>query len=114
MDKWQKYIFVIAWSGSIILNMWQAVCLSSYPLERCGVLTRDVTVFLKNGSSIVLPQGLVVRDDSPQGLAAVGQFEKHRFSITATSDWELVNYDVKWQTIHRSGSLYHVGGRPGE
>lgn len=101
-EVWKKVLFVT----SIALNLWFLLVWSSQPPFRCGVLIRDITVPLTKEVTITLPKGLVVRDDSPNGLAAIGTFDKNRFSITVTSDFKMVEYDVDWRAIRRPGSLY--------
>jgi len=67
--------------------------------RKIGTLTKDVPVGFfgerRDGapSQFVLPKGLMVRDASPYGLSAFGQFEPYRFSVVITSESsDLVDY----------------------
>lgn len=104
MRNWKKILF----SASIILNIWSLLIWTNLPPSRCGVLIRDITVPLTKDVTIILPKGLVVSDESPQGLAAIGQFDPYRFSIIITSDFDMVDYNVDWKALRRPGSLYHA------
>jgi hypothetical protein len=102
MKSWIKILFI----ASIILNLWFLFGWINEPPYRFGVLSRDIIVPLTKEVTITLPKGLVVRDDSPNGLAAIGTFDKNRFSITVTSDFKMVDYNVDWRVVNRAGSLY--------
>lgn len=90
----------------IVLNLWFVLSWLNQPSFKQGVLIRDITVPLTQDVKIILPKGLVVKDESPRGLTAIGQFDKNRFSITITSDFKMVNYDVNWEAMRRPISLY--------
>lgn len=93
---------------SILLNLWFFLGWINIPSNRLGVLTKDVRVQIDDKTYITLPKGLTVKDASPQGLNAIGQFEKYRFSIIITSDSsKLVNFNVDKNFLRYDGSLYH-------
>lgn len=79
------------------------------PTYRLGILTQDVNAgFLAGDSALYkIPKGITVRDVSPQGIAAIGQFENNRFEIVLTTDRaELVNYNVPSDSLFQFGNYY--------
>lgn len=98
---------------SIILNIlfglgWFLNWVNS-PTYRLGILTQDVNAgFLAGDSALYkIPKGITVRDVSPQGIAAIGQFENNRFEIVLTTDRaELVNYNVPSDSLFQFGNYY--------
>ena len=101
-NKW-KAIFAL----SIILNLWFLYGWFNQPTVRYGVLTRDVIVPVPGtDKKIVFPQGLVVKDASPQGISSIGQFYRNRFSIIVTSDFKMVDYNVDAKALHHFLSMY--------
>ena len=78
------------------------------PSEKLGILKKDVKVGLLKGDSnfIFLPKGITVKNKSERGLAAIGQFENHRFEIIITSDEDLVNYSVSKDSLFMFGNFY--------
>jgi hypothetical protein len=104
MAKWKKVVFI----ASIVLNLWFIFNWMDQPAHRYGVLISDVTVPLTKDATIMLPKGLVVRDESLQGISSIGQFDEYRFSITITSGFKMVDYNVDWKAINSPGSLYHA------
>jgi hypothetical protein len=79
------------------------------PTYRLGVLTQDVNAgFLASDSTLYkIPKGITVRDVSPRGIAAIGQFENNRFEIILTTDRaELVNYNVPNDSLFQFGNYY--------
>ena len=85
--------------------------------HKLGVLTQDIQVgHFANGDVIyTLPKGLSVRDASPQGVGAIGQFEPNRFFIVITTDQEdVVNYSVKKDSLYPFDNLYSMDFRQHE
>lgn len=104
----KKIIFV----ASLIFNLlfalvWFFDWLNS-PTYRLGVLTQDVNAGFFADSDVIfrIPKGITVRDASPRGISAIGQFENNRFEIILTSDRDVVNYDVPKDRLFQFGSLY--------
>lgn len=98
---------------SILLNIFFGLNLAlekvNSPNYKLGVLTQDVNVgFFANDSTIFkLPKGIIVRNVSPRGVAAIGQFENHRFEIIVTTDKEdLVNYNLPKNNLSQNGNYY--------
>lgn len=71
---------------------------------RYGVLKEDVYggTFNEAGHIFMLPKGLSVKDATPRNQ--IDLFEPHRFSVTISSDRELVDYDI--ETPHKFQDLY--------
>ena len=72
-------------------------------------MTQDVNAgFLAGDSTIYkIPKGITVRDVSPQGIGAIGQFENERFEIVITTEnSELVNYDLPNDSLDNFGNYY--------
>jgi hypothetical protein len=79
------------------------------PTYQLGQLTQSIKVglFGKDTTYFVLPKGLTVRNVSPQGIAAIGQFENNRFDIIVTTDnASLVNYNLKENELLPFGNYY--------
>jgi hypothetical protein len=101
-----KFLLVI----SLIINLlflanW-FIYSSSFPEHKLGVLTKNVKVWSSVSASklpLTLPQGLIVKNESPRDFARAGLFEPYVFSIFVSStDENLVDYSNK---IER-GSVY--------
>lgn len=107
----RKITLIFVFGVSIILNIIYLLDWINSPYDRYGILTQDVKVYFDKDTYITLPKGLVVRDESLQGIAAIDQFSNHRFSITVTGDFPIVDYNVDWRALHRFGSLYHADER---
>ena len=81
------------------------------PQDRRGILTKDVVVGNFMGKNILfkIPKGITVRDESPQFLAAAGQFEPYRFSIVLTTqDEKVVNYSVQKDSLNQFSEYYSI------
>lgn len=87
---------------SIILNILLVAILLlenfNMPTYELGVLTQDTDVGSRGSSEVIftLPKGLTVSNDSPRFIAAIGQFEPERFSISVSSNSPFrVDYESK-------------------
>lgn len=71
---------------------------------RYGVLKEDVYggKFHETGHIFMLPKGLSVKDVTPRNK--IDLFEPHRFSVTISSDRELVDYHI--ETPQKFQDLY--------
>ncbi|MGZ9108974.1 MAG: hypothetical protein ACXW4B_09165 [Micavibrio sp.] len=71
---------------------------------RFGVLKQDIHIgqFGEESPILLLPKGLSVKDVSP--VNKIDLFEPNRFSITVTSEKELVDYSSK--NNHKFPSIY--------
>ena len=79
-------------------------------------MTQDVHVVFLAGDSTVykIPQGITVRDVSPCGIAAIGQFENYRFELVFTTDRDdLVNYNISKDSFFQYGYYYSADKFPG-
>ncbi len=55
-----------------------------------------------------LSKGITVRNISQNGIAAIGQFENNKFEIVLTSEEELVDYNIKKDSLFTFGNFYSV------
>jgi len=79
------------------------------PTNKLGILTQDVNAgfFAVDSTLYKIPKGITVRDISPRGIAAIGQFENNRFEIILTTEREdLVNYNVPKDSLFPFGNYY--------
>lgn len=107
MKKWVfslsilfNVIFIVGW-------LWNYLNSPTYELGR---LKEDVNVGFFTGEKKMfkLPKGLTVRNISQNGVAAIGQFENNRFEIVLTSEDDLVDYNVKKDSLFTFGNFYSV------
>jgi hypothetical protein len=93
-------IFILGW----LLNYMNS------PTYELGRLKEDVNVgfFTRDKRMFKLPKGITVRNISQNGIAAIGQFENNRFEIVLTSDDDLVDYNVKKDSLYTFGNYYSV------
>ena len=107
--KIKKWFFRISVLFNVIFILgliWNALNSPSYKLGR---LEQDISVGYFSTDSVLfrLPKGLTVRDVSPSGLNAVGQFENSRFEIVITSDKEsIINYSLPKDSLDIFGNYY--------
>jgi hypothetical protein len=105
----KKFLIILSVTLNIILVPVAWWGYTTSPYTRSGFLKEDVRIgghFNGKETNIILPKGLIVSDASPRGLDAIDRFEPQRFSITVTSEHELVDY----RKVPRS-SLYSSTGR---
>lgn len=79
------------------------------PSNRLGRLEKEINVgyFSTNAVLFSLPKGLTVRDASPSGLNAIGQFENNRFEIVITTDdLNLINYTLPKDSLDTFDNYY--------
>jgi hypothetical protein len=108
MSRFKRYAFTI----SIVLNVLIiADGIWSYFTDRVGVLTQSIEVghFASGDVLFTLPKGLAVRDVSPQGLGAIGQFEPYRFAIVITTGHkDAVDYSVDSDSLPLGKYMYSM------
>jgi len=110
-SKRRKWIFRLSITFNIIFGLGWFLNYINAPTYKLGVLTQDVNAgFLAGDSTIYkIPKGITVRDVSPRGIAAIGQFENNRFELVFTTDRDdLVNYDVPKDSLCQFGNYYSV------
>jgi len=113
---WGKWILRLSITLNIIFGIGWFLNSINKPTYRLGVLTQDVNAgFLAGDSTIYrIPKGITVRDSSLRGIAAIGQFENHRFELIFTTDREdLVNYDLPGDSLFTFGNYYSADRIPG-
>ena len=96
---------------NIVMGFDYLMILLNSPQDRRGVLTKDVYVgeFMDSTVLFKLPKGLTVRDQSPQFLAAAGQFEPYRFSIVMTTDKRnIVDYSISEDSLKQFNEYYSI------
>lgn len=109
--KWCPVALVCSLAANLVLAYPLVNRAINDPIDRLGRLTRPVEVGAFGGSDVLfrLPADLTVRDASPTGLAAIGQFEPYRFSIIVTTDDpELVSYAVRDEELRRDEEYYSI------
>jgi hypothetical protein len=96
---------------SLTFNLLAFVHYLNQPIDKLGVLVRDIEVKNMYGrdnlrSLFSLPKGMIVRDASPQGIASAGVFERDRiqFTVIVPKDW--VDYSQPDDSIN-GDELYH-------
>ena len=106
---WRKWIFRLSITINIIFGLGWLLNYFSSPSYRLGVLTQDINVgFLGADSTLYkIPKGMTVRDVSPRGIEAIGQFENNRFEIIITTERkDLVNYNLPKEQLFQFGNYY--------
>ena len=114
--RWRKWIFGLSITLNIIFGLGFLLNYINSPTYRLGILTQDINVgFLAGDSTIYkIPKGITVCDVSPQGIAAIGQFENNRFEIIITTGSEdLVNYNISKDSLFQFGNYYSADRVPG-
>jgi hypothetical protein len=92
-------LFVLLWSWNML----------NTPSNRLGRLEKGIRVgyFATDSVLFTLPKGLTVRDVSPVGLNAIGQFENNRFEIIITTELEsLINYTLSQDSLDIFDNYY--------
>lgn len=115
-NKWRKWIFRLSITFNIIFGLGWFLNYINSPTYKLGVLTQDVNAgFLAGDSTIyVIPKGITVRDVSPRGIGAIGQFENNRFELVFTTDRDdLVNYNISKDSLFQFGNYYLADKSPG-
>ena len=115
-NKWRKWIFRLSITFNIIFGLGWFLNYINSPTYKLGVLTQDVNAgFLAGDSTIYkIPKGITVRDVSPRGIAAIGQFENNRFELVFTTDRDdLVNYNIPKDSLFQFGNYYSADQTPG-
>jgi hypothetical protein len=108
-SNWKKWIFRLSITLNIIFALGWGLNYLNSPTYRLGVLTQDVNAgFLAGDSTIYrIPKGITVRDISPRGISAIGQFENNRFELIFTTDrQDLINYDLPKDSMFQFGNYY--------
>ena len=105
MKKWIFRISILTNILFILAYLW--INFNS-PSDKLGVLKEDVEIgyFMSSEKIFKLPKGLTVRDISPQGIAAIGQFENNRFQIVITTNRDLIDYKVDSKELNSDGNYY--------
>jgi hypothetical protein len=98
----------LALAFSLLLNLLFFVNYHSLPTYQLGILKKDLNITsFDNDSKILfkLPKGMIVMDNSPQGIASIGLFGSNRitFSVIASRSW--VNYSQS-KHLRELQSLY--------
>src|SRR5690606_17344637 len=115
-NKWRKWIFRLSITFNIIFGLGWFLSYINSPTYKLGVLTQDVNAgFLAGDSTIYkIPKGITVRDVSPRGIGAIGQFENNRFELVFTTDRDdLVNYNISTDSLFQFGNYYSADISPG-
>ena len=104
----KKYIYWFSIVLNIFFILGYLLNLINSPSNKLGVLKEDIEVgyFMGTQKVFVLPKGLTVQNKSESGFASIGQFENERFSIIITSDRNLVDYNVKNDSLNLFGNFY--------
>lgn len=106
----KKWIFRLSIAFNVIFILGWLLNYMNSPTYALGRLKEDVNVGFFTGEKKMfkLPKGITVRNISQNGIAAIGQFENNRFEIVLTSDDDLVDYDVKKDSLYTFGNYYSV------
>jgi len=115
-NKWRKWIFRLSITFNIIFGLGYLLNCFNSPTYKLGVLTQEVNAGFLAGDSVMykIPKGITVRDVSPRGIAAIGQFENNRFEIVFTTDRDdLVNYNISKDSLFQFGNYYSADRVPG-
>lgn len=105
----KKWIFRLSITCNVIFALGLLINYINSPTYKLGVLTQDVNVgFLSGDSTLyIIPKGITVRDISPRGVSAIGQFENNRFELVFTTDRDdLVNYNISKDSLFQFGNYY--------
>jgi hypothetical protein len=103
MRKHRKIVAQLILGISLIINLifvlhWSLILFNA-PEYRLGVLPSELKIWKRESgtkSILTLPQGLIVKNESPGGLASAGLFEPYVFSILiSSSDSKIVDYSKK-------------------
>ena len=105
----KSWLFAISVSLNILLIGKLVLENFNTPTFQLGKLTKSVNFgfFGKDTTYFVLPKGMTVRNVSPRGIAAIGQFENNRFDIILTTEDEtLVDYNISRNKLLPFGNYY--------
>jgi hypothetical protein len=108
-NRSRKWVFSISIALNVLFVLGWLFNYSNSPTYKLGVLTQDVNAgFLSGDSTIyIIPKGITVRDVSPRGINAIGQFENNRFELILTTEREgLVDYNKPKDSLFQFGNLY--------
>lgn len=111
MKTHTKLLLIMSLSFNTFFLLKIALDRFNSPTYRLGGLKKDISIRLFHQNDTVLfelPKGLTVRDVSPMGIGAIGQFENNRFEIIVTSDQVLVDYDKPKDELMPFGNYYSV------
>lgn len=110
MRKNKEQVLVLILIVSLIFNLRYVFKEWNAPDYKIGTLRRDIKVSVyqtgTDDEEILLPQGLIVENRSPEGIPRIGQFEPERFSITITSDDPNLVNDSSKAAKQRKQALY--------
>ncbi len=103
-----KIIINLIFATSILLNFIFLVDYLNRPTYQLGILKRDLNIMSFYDDTKVIfkiPKGMVVMDNSPQGIMAAGVFSANRISFSIMVDKNWIDYS---QSIHLNNhqSLY--------
>ena len=115
-NKWRKWIFRLSITCNIVFGLGWFLNYMNSPTYKLGVLTQDVNAgFIADDKTIFkIPKGITVRDVSPRGIAAIGQFENNHFELVFTTDRDdLVNYTISKDSLFPYGNYYSADKSPG-
>lgn len=115
-NKSRAWILRLSITFNVIFSLGWFLNYINSPTYQLGVLTQDVNAgFLAGDSTIYkIPKGITVRDVSPRGIEAIGQFENNRFELVFTTGREdLVNYDLPKDSLFQFGNYYSADRLPG-
>jgi hypothetical protein len=108
--KKRKWIFIISVTFNIAFIIGYILNYINSPNYKLGVLQKDIKVgVISNNDTtlFLLPKGITVRNVSPQGIGAIGQFENNRFEIIITTDREdVVDYKIPEKDLSPFGNYY--------
>lgn len=105
----KKWIFGISILFNVVFLIGYGLNWINRPTYKLGRLEKNVKIgiFTSDSTMFIIPKGLTVRDVSPRGIAAIGQFENERFEIIITSDDpDLVNYNLPKDSLQPFGNYY--------
>jgi len=108
-NNFRKWVLRMSITLNILFLLGWFISWFNSPTNKLGILTQDVNAgfFAVDSTLYKIPKGITVRDISPRGIAAIGQFENNRFEIILTTEREdLVNYNVPKDSLFPFGNYY--------
>jgi hypothetical protein len=104
-----KFSLAICLGFSITINIILLLEDFNRPTHKLGKLKNDISISsFSNGKSnlIKLPKGMIVMDNSPQGIAAIGTFNMDTIVFPIVIEKDLVDYSESSQ-IENKQSVYN-------
>ena len=112
MNKIKKWIFILSITLNVIFALGLLFKKLNSPSYKLGILTQDINVgfFMSDSTIFKIPKGITVKDVSPRGIAAIGQFENNRFEIILTTgtDGRVVDYNIPKDSMACFGNYYSI------